>query len=146
MNRFFEFLYGLFVSIYGTDLDTHLLGGQCQDNEIIWDGKFLYTPIGIVTIAIAAAFFVLYYYIINSARLNKWWHWLIVLILVGIVNLFVGYVWTYNDLPNVSDCLTVYPGDCWLFGLANMIVSFILFVIFSFAGKWGSSSCRRTPF
>lgn len=146
MNIVFEVIYGWFVSIFGTDLDTHLLGGVCQGDEIVWDGKFLYTPIGLVALGVAVLFFVLYYYIINSAKLNKWWHWLIVMLLVGIISFFIGYAWTNAELPNVSECLTVKVGDCWLFGLANAIVSVLFFIVLSFIGKWGSTQCRRTPF
>jgi hypothetical protein len=146
----FEFIYRWFVSWYGADLADHLAGAICDDGNVIFppDGKNLYTPIGIVALAIALVIFVVYYYIVNSASLNKWWHWLIVMLFIGIINLFIGYDWTYSELPNVAtDCLpNVSETDCWLFGLANFFISILLFIIFSIAFKWGSRNCRRTPF
>lgn len=146
MNGIFSWIYGWFISIFGEDLDYHLFGYECQGEEFVLGSRCLYTPIGIVALGVAILFFVLYYYVVNSAKLNRWWHWVIVLLLVGIVNFFVGYAWTNAELPNVSECLTVKVGDCWLFGLANAIVSSLFFIIISFAGKWGSSQCKWTPF
>lgn len=147
MNLIFETIYGWFVSIYGQDLDQFLLGGVCDGDSISeWTGRFLYTPIGMVTLAIAAIIFVVYYYVINSSKWNKPWHWLLVMLLVGIINLFVGYAWTSSELPNIGECLNVVEVDCWLFGLANLLVSWLFFIVLTIAFKWWSSSCRRTPF
>lgn len=149
MNAFFEWFYGLFASLYGQDLDSYLLGAQCSEEEageLVFTGDFLYTPIGFVALAVAAVFFVVYYYIINSSKLNKWWHWFIVMLLVGVVNLFIGQGWTSTELPNIGSCLFVIESDFWMFGLANAFASMVFFIVLSFAGKWWSSSCKRTPF
>lgn len=153
----FEALYRLFASLYGSNLADHLSGWDCAEEAYV--GKNLFLSIGIVTLAIALVFVVLYYYIINSARFNKWWHWLIVLLGVGATNLFIGYGWTAGELPNIGDCLMYLDGDkaknpielitemdCWLLGLANFFVSSLFFFIFSIAFKWRSSQCKRTPF
>jgi hypothetical protein len=152
-----EFIYRWFVSLYGNELADHLSGFDCTEQAYI--GNNLYIPIGVVAIAIALVFMVGYYYLINSAKLNKWWHWVVVLLLVGGINLFIGYGWTSGELPNIGDCLMYLNGDkesnpvaliteqeCWLFGLANFFVSSLFFIAFSFAFKWWSQSCKRTPF
>lgn len=152
-----ETIYRWFVSLYGDGLADYLSGWECTEEAYI--GNNLYVPIGVVTLVIALMFMVGYYYLINSARLNRWWHWVVVLLIVGGINLFIGYGWTKSELPNIGDCLMYYDGDkeknpfelitvanCWLFGLANFFVSSIFFMAFSFAFKWWSTQCKRTPF
>jgi len=153
----FELIYRWFVSLYGNDLADYLSGYNCEAEAYV--DKNLYIPIGFVALSIALIIMVVYYYVINSATLNKWWHWIIVLLLVGISNLFIGYYWTASELPNIGDCLMYLDGDkaknpnmliaeqnCWLFGLANFFVSSMFFIVFSFAFKWWSKQCNRTPF
>jgi hypothetical protein len=152
-----EFIYRWFVSLFGNDLADHLSGFDCNQQAFI--GNNLYIPIGVVALIIALVVMVVYYYLINSALLNKWWHWVFVLLFVGIINLFIGYGWTTSELPNIGDCLMYLDGDkaknpfelitetdCWLFGLANFFVSSLFFIAFSFAFKWWSTQCKRTPF
>lgn len=154
-----EWIYRLFSSIYGGNLADFLSGYDCAQDD--WVNQNLFIPIGIVAIGIALLFFVVYYYIVNSAKFNKWYHWVIVMVVVAVVNLFIGYGWTSPQLPEIGDCLRYYvtedgvldesievikDGSFWLFGLANAIVSSLFFIIISLAGKWGSSQCKHTPF
>lgn len=154
-----EWIYRLFSPIYGENLADFLSGYDCAQDD--WIMQNLFIPIGLVAIGVALLFFVAYYYILNSAKFSKWWHWLIVMLLVGIVNFIIGYVWVSPYYPQIGDCLKYYVtedgvidqsvfiivnGSFWLFGLANAIVSMLFFILFSFIGKWGSSQCRRTPF
>jgi uncharacterized membrane protein len=144
----FEIIYCWFVSLFGTRLADYLAGATCDGDAPIFEegSKNLFTPIGIVALTIALVAFVAYYYIINSARLNKWWHWVIALLIVGVANLFIGYGWTAGEADNIGACLECWESDFWLFGLANFFVSAMFFIIFSIAFKWGSRNCRRTPF
>ncbi|MDR1169813.1 MAG: hypothetical protein LBK97_03160, partial [Prevotellaceae bacterium] len=82
----FEFIYRWFVSLFGPDLADYLAGGICREDGVVYEGSNLYIPIGIVALAIALVIFVVYYYIVNSARFNKWWHWLVVMLFVGVAN------------------------------------------------------------
>lgn len=140
--NFFETIYHWFQSIYGRDLYDFLAGYDGSD----YVARNYFIPIGVVSLLIAVIFMVVYYYVINSSKLNKWWHWLFVLLLSGVVALFVGYGWTHRLLPDVPESLVVYNSDWWLFGLANFIYVAGWFIIISFCFKWWSSGCRRTPF
>lgn len=157
-----EFIYRLFNSLYGENLHDYLAGYDCASKDYIYQSMF--TPIGIIALIIAVVFFVMYYYIINSSKWNKWWHWIIIVLIVGVINFIVGYIWTSDELPEIlkQECLSYYVDEnngsidksilmineinFWMFGLANFFVSSIFFIILSFLGKWGSSACRRTPF
>ena len=153
----FNTIYYWFSSFFGGDLDYYLAGATFQDIEqsfTCW-----YNMYGFIALGTALLFMVTYYYFINHPRLNKWWHWLIVLLIVGIINFIIGGAITSGDLYNgdiaqfYDACIenggeggNVSAGDCWMFGFANSIVSILFFIIFSFAFKWWSSACKRTPF
>ncbi|MBR0175862.1 MAG: hypothetical protein IJQ11_00330 [Bacteroidales bacterium] len=154
-----EWIYRLFSSIYGGNLAEFLSGYDCAQDD--WVNQNLFIPLGLVAIGVALLVFVVYYYIVNSAKLNKWWHWALVMLFVGAINLFIGYEWVSPLHPQIGDCLRYYVtdegqldqsievitnGSFWLFGLANAIVSSLFFILFSVAFKWWSSNCRRTPF
>jgi glucan phosphoethanolaminetransferase (alkaline phosphatase superfamily) len=152
-----EFIYRWFVSLYGHDLADHLSGYDCNEESFI--GSNQYIPLGVIALTIALVIMIVYNYVINSASINKWWHWVIVMLIVGIINLFIGYAWTSNEIPNIGDCLMYLDGDkvknpnylitdanAWLFGLANFFVSALFFIVFTFSFKWWSSQCKRTPF
>lgn len=150
-------VYRWFVSLYGHDLADYLSGWDCAEESFI--GNNLFIPIGAITLTLALVFVLGYYYIINSARFNKWWHWSIVLLLIGIINMLIGHYWTASELPNIGDCLMYIDGDketnptalinesdFWLFGFANFLVSSLFFIAFSFLFKWWSKQCHKTPF
>lgn len=152
-----EFIYRWFVSLFGNDLADYLSGWDCTQEAYI--GTNFYTSIGIVAVAIALVMMLVYYYLINSATYSRWYHWVIVLLIVGISNFLIGYFWTSAELPNIGDCMMYLEGDkikyptmlvtekhCWLFGLANFFVSVMFFIVFSFAFKWWSKQAGRSPF
>lgn len=154
-----EFIYRLFSSLYGDNLHDYLDGYDCAQADFVHSSMF--ASIGIVALIIAAIFFVLYYYVINSSKWSKWWHWIIVALIVGVINFIIGYEWTSGELAEIGDCLRYYVDseenihkdiemitnvEFWMFGLANCFVSAIFFMILSFAGKWKSTNCCRTPF
>jgi hypothetical protein len=140
----FESIYRWFISFFGDDLADHLAGFDCQEEA--YTGNNLYIPIGIVAVIISLAVMLLYYYAINSAKLNKWQHWIIALLFAGVVNLFTGYKWTAGELPNIGECLNTSMLHCWFFGMANAFIAIIFFIIFSFALRFWSRNCCRTPF
>lgn len=151
----FDTIYGWFSSMFGGDLDSYLLGYICptEEAEASW-GTSQYTMYGWIALGTALAIVLIYYYVINHPRFNKWWSWALILLLVGLSNLFVGAGMTLSDLSagNIGDCLIngenggIYDYNCWMFGLANFFVSAIFFIIFSVGLKWWSTNCKRTPF
>ena len=152
-----DFIYRLFSPLYGDTLANYLAGYDCAGDKIKGYPD-MFIAIGLVAIMVAAVCFVLYYYIINSSKWNKWWHWIMVLLFVGVVNFIIGYEWTIGEYAYIDECFfyitnennekiqVIFGTNFWLFGLANCIISALFFIILSFVGKWGSSQCRRTPF
>lgn len=153
---FFETIYRWFISFFGGDMADYLSGYVCESDTS--EGGFLgrnqFTMYGFIALGIALAIVLIYYYVINHPRFVKWWSWMLMLLLVGVLNLIIGGAMTVGDLNagEIGDCLLngenggVYASNCWMFGLANFFVSAIFFIIFSIGLKWWSTSGKRTPF
>ena len=150
----FETIYCWFVAWFGNDLADYLAGGEClydddgQFVELAFSGSNQFPMYGFIALGIALAVMLIYYYVINHPRFNRWWSWLLMLLLVGFVNLFIGSGILLGDYYSgvIGDCIPIYLSDCWMFGLANFFVSAIFFIIFSVGLKWWSTNCKRTPF
>jgi len=88
----FGWIYKLFQGFFGEKLYNYLYGYDelTRTNT----GIEQFTTIGIITVAVSLVFILLYYYVINYPRFNRWWSWLIMLVITGLVNLSiaVGFV------------------------------------------------------
>lgn len=153
----FEIIYRWFTFLFGGDMADFLAGYACPSKTVPGGGYIFvnqFVTYGIIALATAAFFMLLYYYVINHPRFNSWWSWLLMALIVGIINLFIGTKVSLNDLDagNVQECLInggnggVNTFTCWMFGLANFLVSAIFFVILSIGLKWWSRNCKRSPF
>jgi hypothetical protein len=144
MEDLFGNLYCWFESLFGQSLADHLWGYSCE--TLSYSNSNAFYGIGVITFAISLIMAITYYYVINHPRFNRWWSWLIMLGITGIVCLFVGYQWTATDFINgyIGDCLMhvrdtdgnilsylISENDCWMFGVSNLIVSFGFFLLFS---------------
>lgn len=157
-------IYSWFNPIYGTDLYEYLKGNDCDG---VFVGPNHFQTIGFIALGISLVLVAIYYYLINHPRLNHWWHWLIFLILTGLINLFTGFGYIYSKLNEgkIPACYThsqfetagngsIYGvsgteiltnANCWQFGIANLIVAIGFFIFLSFAFKWWSRNCKYSP-
>jgi hypothetical protein len=157
MEEIFGNIYCWLEFLFGQNLGEYLWGYTCD--TLTYD-KNLFNVIGLVTVAVSFVVVILYYFVINHTRFAQWWHWLITLGVSGAINLFIAYGWSVNDFLNgtIGDCLMyirdangnvvtqlINESDCWGFGVANMFVATMFFIIFSFIFKRLSSSCKHTP-
>lgn len=111
----------------------------------------LYLPIGLCMVLIPVVFLTLYYYVLNSARYNKWWHWLLLVIVLCVVNFGISYLVSYRNIMNIYTDMNSEPSYslgtyCFSFSMINVFWCFVVSFIWSLIIKWGSSDCRRTPF
>ena len=83
-----EFFYRLFGAFTGGDMLDYLSGFNCEEEAYIGSNQFILY--GFLALGIASLVMVVYYYIINHPRFNRWWHWLIMLGVVGVSNLLIG--------------------------------------------------------
>jgi len=103
----------------------------------------------------------MFYYLINHPRFNRWWSWLIVLLINSALNLLYGWTLTLSDISNnvISDDLIyirdvntndivtqkIVESNCVYFGIANAIIAAIFFIIFSLLLRWWSKNCSTCP-
>ncbi len=133
MNTFFADLYELMIVVIPFSDDMY--------------NESLYIPIGLSMLLIPIAVLALYYYVVNSTRLNRWWHWLILVIIICLINCGISYGISFNGINNIYE---EYPNGlntyCFSLSLVNFIWCFLVSFVWSMIIKWGSTSCRKTPF
>ncbi len=159
MENFLGNIYSVFKSLFGDNLSDHLWGFDCASDDFTRQNQF--NTIGLIALGVAIFMVIFYYYILNHTRFNTWWSWLIVLTVTAAINFFIGFWNTSIDLAKgaISDCLLyerntdgeiintlIFESNCWGFGVANMFVSIIFFVVLSFSFKWWSSNAKHSPF
>ncbi|GHT39168.1 hypothetical protein FACS189437_01770 [Bacteroidia bacterium] len=137
---FFETIYRWFASFFGGDMADFLSGFVCESEES--EGGYFATNqflmYGFIALGIALAVAAIFYFV-NSPRFNKIGHWMLMLLLVGVSNFFIGAGMALGDLNagEIGECLLnggnggVSAANCWMFGLANFFVSVIFFIIIS---------------
>jgi len=154
---FFETIYRWFASFFGGDMADYLSGYICpsDDSEGGYLGNNQFITYGFIALGIALVVMLIYYYVINHPRFNKWWSWLLMLLLVGVSNLAiaVGMLWgVWDTVTDDIVCLIeggsggINENTCIGFSIANFIVSILFFIILSIAFKWWSTNCKRCPF
>lgn len=152
MGEFFGSIYCWFEEFFGLDIANFLWGEaspQSQTNAFI--------GIGLAMLGISLGVVLIYYYAVNHPRLNNWWGWGIFLLINAVINFIVGWQWVLKDYydgkmvaidpsTNLEVPLNIGRSEILCFGVSNMILSIIAFIIFSFIVKWWSTNCSRAPF
>ena len=159
MNIFFGSIYSWFLSLFGQDLSFYLWGYDPTTKG--YSNPNIYNHVGLATLTISLVLVIIFYYVINHPRYCKWWSWLPTLLLNSVIGLFVGFgmvhakyangeipqdlMYRFDDSGNVIAYL-ITDANCWGFGIANMFVAAIFFIVLSFLLKWGSSNAKHVPF
>lgn len=152
MGEFFGSIYCWFEEFFGIELENYLWGESSllsQTNSFIGIGWSMF--------GISFAMVLIYYYVINHPQLNHWWGWIIFLVINGIINFIVGWQWVLKDYydgkmitidpaTNLQMPLNIGESEIIYFGVSNMFISVIAFIVFSFILKWWSTNCSRAPF
>ena len=95
-----------------------------------------------ISIGMAWGVAAIYYYVINSVRFARWWHWLSMLVIVTLITPIICYFVTTGIFNSAGKDFT---HEAMAFELSNMIAVAALFVVASFSIRWWSSNCRHTP-
>lgn len=103
----------------------------------------VYLPIALILAIAAWGVASLFYYVINSVRFSRWYHWLVVLVAVALLvplatNAYADSVFTADGYSFSHQLAT--------FGVICALTEGVLFVVASFSMRWWSSNCRHTPF
>ena len=135
MNDFFAFLYECFGYIQGFSDELYNSG--------------VYISIGFLMLAISVVGMLIYYYLINHPKFNRWWHWLFVVVLLAVINFCIawamsdGVIWS-NHNQTIPDNYSV--SYFVTFSIINALWSVIFSFAFSMLFKWKSTNCKYSPF
>jgi hypothetical protein len=138
MNDFFSTIYELGDTFYWGNFSDCLL-----DNN-------LYMHVGIVLVISSLVGMLIYYYVINSTRWDQWYHWLVSVVIVGIINAVYAYWAILSKLEIVyaeagADKVP-FTTEFFNFSVVDFLWSLVLCFVFSLLLKWKSTNCRKTPF
>lgn len=147
-------IYELFLDLYGQNLGYYLFGFDC-DFVVVNQSGYAFVGFWLIGITIAVA--ALFYYAISSPRFYRWYHWLIMLGINAVINFLVAYNFASAalDAGKIPECfvtatdtglIQIDNGSCIGFGLANVIVALLLFIIVSFTIRWWSPNASTSPF
>lgn len=133
----------LFEGLYGRDLSDFLWGF----NGSGFTGQNLYNSIGLIAFIVSAVIIVVYHFIWDSASTHKLRYWFITMIANSIINLCIGIGLILPKFKQgyIPSMLNVNSLNCWMFGLANGIMSILFFFILSVMFKRFANNTRNTP-
>lgn len=159
MENLLGTIYDWFQSFYGQELSYYLWGYDPSTQA--YTNPNIFNLVGLITLGISFVIVMLYYYIFNHPRYCKWWSWLITLGINSLIALFIGYGVVVNKYVNgyIHDSLIyqrdeegsilavlIGDGHCWGFGVANIFVAMMFFIVLSFLLKWWSGNAKHIPF
>lgn len=99
-------------------------------------------PTAVITALIPWGVAAIYYYIINSVLFDRWYHWLVMLIIVVVITPIVCY---FVNSGSFAENNLSYFTEHVNFELVNSLWAGLLFIVASFSIRWWSSNCRHTP-
>lgn len=143
----FDWIYGL-KFLYGAELFEHLKGWD--DSMMDYNPDYNQFPsILFSVLLICIVFFILYYYIINHPRLNRWWCWLIDLIVIIILTFYWGYNVVNVDIinGNIAPSLIDKIGsiNAISFGIYNAVLASLIYLILTLLFRHCSKNCKHSP-
>lgn len=135
---------GILITLLTILLSSHLYEMLYYDNEFSNEmyNEHLYIPVALVTAFVAWVLAGIYYYVINSVRFSRWYHWLIMLLAAIVLAPTINYMYPDSVFSSLGYDFSV---QLFNFSMANLVVEAVLFVVASYSIRWWSSNCRHTP-
>ncbi len=141
MNDFFANLFEL----WGLAI---IENSQASFSDQMYDNA-LYPPIGLVMIISAVLFAILYYFVINHARLSRWYWWGLGGLIVAVLNFLTSWGIADGKLYQIYvNAGMQYPFsfiDILPFSLIVAMWAFIVYLLASVIFKRFSINSRHTP-
>lgn len=101
-------------------------------------------PLALATVCIPWVAAVIYYYAINSVHFDRWWHWLMVLVITALLTSYAD--WQYmNAKFIIEDLSDIYSPYMLAMSGWNAVCAACVFIVASFGIRWWSNNCRHTP-
>ena len=128
--------------IFSVEILDPLNYGRTGFNDVLFNHNG-YGIVAAITLAMGWVGAAAYYYLINSATFDRWWHWLAIMAVTVVLTPLVCY---FAINPMFAGEGKDYGPEMVQFGTYNLIVTAVAFVVASFSIKWWSSNCRHSPF
>ena len=128
--------------IFSVEILDPIRYGRQGFNDVLFNNNG-YSIVAIITLAMGWAGAAVYYYLINSAAFDRWWHWLAILVVTVVLTPFVCYIAINPMFANEGKD---FGPEMVQFGTYNLVVTAVAYIVASFSIKWWSSNCRHSPF
>lgn len=109
-------------------------------NEMYNEG--LYLIVAVITTVVAWGASALFYYVINSVSFSRWYHWLIVLVVAGVLAPVINCTYSGHLFSSLG---YDFSAQLFSFGVVDFVLTILLYTLASFGLRWWSSNCRHTP-
>ena len=117
-------------------------------NDMFNNGFYL--PIFIIMVATVVVVNLVFYYLVNHPRINRWYHWLFFNLGTGMINFVVTWIVSNDKMISFYAMQGMASPYDWtnylILSLIAFLWSFIFYFLCSFIVKWGSRNCKHTPF
>ena len=140
MNEIFANLFELWGVFY---IETENFSDQLYEYNI-------YTPIGWFLMISCVVWMLLYYKLIDHVNFARWYHWLIWLVLLCLINFGFAYYWSTTELEfhfqEANGGEPPYSGEYVNFSLVIVLYTAIFGIIWSLIFKRFAINTKTTPF
>ena len=126
--------------VFATDLFEMFYYEMQFSNEMYNNGLYFVASLSTAIIAWLCA--AIFYYGINSVSFSRWYHWLVMLVIAGIIVTAINVPYLKSVF---SDNGIDFSKELAVFAVVNIIIECIIYTIASFSMRWWSTNCRHTP-
>lgn len=126
--------------VFTTDLFEMFYYEMQFSNEMYNNGLYFVASLSTAIIAWLCA--AIFYYGINSVSFSRWYHWLVMLVIAGIIVTAINVPYLESVF---SDNGIDFSKELAVFAVVNIIIECIIYTIASFSMRWWSTNCRHTP-
>lgn len=126
--------------VFATDLFEMFYYEMQFSNEMYNNGLYFVASLSTAIIAWLCA--AIFYYGINSVSFSRWYHWLVMLVIAGIIVTAINVPYLESVF---SDNGIDFSNELAVFAVVNIIIECIIYTIASFSMRWWSTNCRHTP-
>jgi undecaprenyl pyrophosphate phosphatase UppP len=126
--------------VFATDLFEMFYYEMQFSNEMYNNGLYFVASLSTAIIAWLCA--AIFYYGINSVSFSRWYHWLVMLVIAGIIVIAINVPYLESVF---SDNGIDFSKELAVFAVVNIIIECIIYTIASFSMRWWSTNCRHTP-
>ena len=139
-----EKLYSIFKFLYGSSLHNYLGGYETATEDFTGSEQFLLYFL--IAASVGLVLSALYYLVIKSVRFGTAVHWTILLLATAGLSWLICTTMVAGDIDKGHTPENVHFANALMFGLANAIITALVFFASSLVLRYFSKPLRYTPF